>query len=571
LNLKISTRLLLGFGVLIAMTLLMVLLGVYSVTSLGGRLETIVYSNYKDTIDTVDIRETVNEVARAVYDLAANTEPEKRRATVTRLESSDKIITKIFETLKASLSSDDGAPILKKVLDAYADYAAARGKVLALALENQDWEISKVMQSDLRPAQNKLFNALDAVVNYQTERMEQSAQQAQKLANFARVMLIGMGVLALVSGILFSWWIARSIARPTRAASRLTLAIAEGDLTHPVRAKTQDELGLLLAALEKMRLSLTNEVRTIRRSAESVAVASNEIAQGSSDLTSKAEHQAARLEETASSMEQLTVTVKQNADNAVRAKDLAASASDVALRGGTAVRSVVGTMQGIADSSRRIADIIGVIDSIAFQTNILALNAAVEAARAGEQGRGFAVVATEVRALAQRSAQAAKEITGLIQNSTDQVNAGAKLVENAGTTMDEIVTAVKRVTDIVSGIATASREQLTGIEQVNQAVSEMSGVTQQNAAVVGQAAAAAENLSGQAQDLITAVARFKLDDDKRDKREQRATPTAPSKTVAPAMQDTAHRPTVTHAPQIRPVSPALPGASAHGDGEWKEF
>ena len=528
-NLKISTRLLLGFGVLIAMTLLMVILGVYAVASLGSRLETIVHGNFKDTMDTVDIRETVNEVARAVFNLAVTEDAEKRRGDVARLEGSDKIIIKNFDTLKANLTVPEGAQVLKKALEAYAGYAAARGKVLALALQGKEAEIAQAVQQELRPAQNKLFNALDGVVNHQTERMEQSARQAKKIADIAKILLIGIGALALVSGVLFSVWIGRSIARPTLAASRLTRAISEGDLTQPVVAASQDELGQLLTALETMRRSLTHEARTIRRSAENVALASREIALGSADLSSKAEQQAAQLEETASSMEQLTVTVKQNADSAGRANELAANASEVASRGGTAVRSVVGTMQGISDSSRRIADIIGVIDSIAFQTNILALNAAVEAARAGEQGRGFAVVAAEVRGLAQRSAQAAKEIAGLIQTSTVQVDAGAQLVENAGTTMDEIVVAVKRVTDIISGISNASHEQLAGIEQVNQAVSQMSGVTQENAAVVGQSAAAAESLAGQAQELITAVARFKLDNEVR-----ASSPPAPARQAAPA-------------------------------------
>jgi methyl-accepting chemotaxis protein len=569
-NLKISTRLVLGFGVLIAMTLMMLILGVYAVTSLDKRLDEIVHSNFKDTMDTVDIRETVNEVARAVYNLAVTEDLEKRRADVTRLEGSEKIIKKNFETLKSNLATAEGALVMKKALDAYAGYAAARSKVLALALQSKEAEIGQAVQQELRPAQNTLFNALDGVVNFQTERVEQSAQQAQKLANIAKMLLVGIGALALISGVLFSVWIGRSIAHPTQAASRLTLAISDGDLTQPVATRSKDELGLLLAALEKMRLSLTHEVRTIRHAAENVAMASNEIAQGSSNLSNKAEHQAAQLEETASSMEQLTVTVKQNADNAARAKDMASSASNVASRGGEAVRSVVGTMQGIADSSRRIADIIGVIDSIAFQTNILALNAAVEAARAGEQGRGFAVVAAEVRALAQRSAQAAKEITGLIQKSTLQVDAGAKLVENAGTTMDEIVTAVARVTEIITGIATASHEQLSGIEQVNQAVSQMSGITQQNAAVVGQSAAAADNLSGQARELITTVARFKLDNDKHERRPTLAAAggAAPRATpVTPPPQTPAVR-----APQLRPATaPALPSTSAHGDGEWKEF
>ena len=323
-----------------------------------------------------------------------------RRRDVARLEDSHVIINKNLESLKPRLIDGEGAAALKKALDTYTRYDAAKRKVMALAVQNQDKEMDQAIQQELRPAQNALFNALDGIVNYQSERMESSSQEAKRLAEFARALLFGFGLLAMIVGALFSVWISRSIAGPTEAASQLSQAISDGDLTHPVIATSKDELGLLLAALEKMRLSLTRDARTIRQSAENVALTSREIAQGSSDLSNRAEQQAARLEETAASMEELTATVKQNTASAALANNLAASASEVASRGGAEVRGVVGTMQGIAEASRRIADIIGVIDSIAFQTNILALNAAVEAARAGEQGRGFAVVATEVRGLA---------------------------------------------------------------------------------------------------------------------------------------------------------------------------
>ena len=592
-NLKISTRLLLGFGVLIAMTLLMVLLGVYAVTSLGSRLDIIVHGNYKDTMDTVDIRETVNEVARAVYGLAVTPDVEKRRSDVARLEGSDKIINKNFDTLKASLTTTEGAQALKKALDAYAGYATARRKVLALALQEQEKNIDEAIQQDLRPAQNALFNALDGVVNYQTERMEQSAQEAKQLADFAKLLLIGIGLIALITGVGFSVWIGRSIARPTRAASRLTQAISAGDLTRPVISTSNDELGHLLAALEQMRRSLTGEVRSIRGAADNVGIAAREIASGTADLSSRAEEQAASLEQTAASMEQITTTVKHNADSAAHANELAAGASAVASRGGVAVRGVVVTMEGISDSSKKIADIIGVIDSIAFQTNILALNAAVEAARAGEQGRGFAVVAAEVRSLAQRSAQAAKEIARLIHESTMQVDEGARLVENAGKTMDEIVTEVTRVSDIISGITTASREQLAGIEQVNTAITQMTGATQQNAAVVQQSSAAADNLSDQAQALIAAVARFKLEQHTANETETESEsaqrrPSQPYAAAKPTRQyrnvragsvseqlpaQAQRQGEITR----RRAAQALPGKGGKGDkgdagdGSWKEF
>ena len=575
-NFKISTRLLLGFGALIAMTLLMVILGVYAVASLDARLTGIVHGNYKDTMDTVDIRETVNEVARAVYNLATTADVEKRRGDVARLEGSDKIINKNFDTLKANLATTEGAQVLKKALDAYAGYAVARRKVLALALQNQEKEIDEAIQKDLRPAQNALFNALDGVVNYQTERMEQSVLEAKKLANFAQFLLVGIGVLAFISGVWFSVRIGRSITRRTLAASRLTQAISTGDLTQPVTSASNDELGTLLAALEQMRHSLTGEVQAIRAAADNVGAAAREIASGTADLSSRAEEQAASLEQTAASMEQITTTVKHNADSAAQANELAAGASAVASRGGVAVRGVVTTMEGISGASKKIADIIGVIDSIAFQTNILALNAAVEAARAGEQGRGFAVVATEVRSLAQRSAQAAKEIARLIHESTIQVDEGARMVENAGKTMDEIVVEVKRVSDIISGITTASREQLTGIEQVNAAITQMTTATQQNAAVVQQSSASADNLSELAQAMIATVARFKLEQhdaqERREKPAQAYAAAKPARNLRITRTSTEHRqtpPERTGDYTRRRV--ALPEKADNSDGNWKEF
>jgi methyl-accepting chemotaxis protein len=287
--------------------------------------------------------------------------------------------------------------------------------------------------------------------------------------------------------------------------------VASGDLTARIDVRSTDETGQLMQALKDMNASLANIVTEVRNSTTTIAAASEEIATGNLDLSSRTEQQASSLEETASSMEELTGTVKQNADNARQANQLADSASQVALKGGAVVSQVVDTMGSINESSRRIVEIISVIDSIAFQTNILALNAAVEAARAGEQGRGFAVVASEVRNLAQRSAGAAKEIKELIGDSVEKVNAGATLVDQAGATMDEVVTSVKRVTDIIAEITAASSEQSSGIEQINQAITQMDDVTQQNAALVEQAAAASQSLREQAGKLVQVVDVFKLD------------------------------------------------------------
>jgi methyl-accepting chemotaxis protein len=319
---------------------------------------------------------------------------------------------------------------------------------------------------------------------------------------------------ALVSGIASAWTIRRSLLRrlggqPDYAAAIVT-SIAAGDLAVSIVTKTDDRTSLLFA-MKGMRDSLVDIVAQVRAGTETIALASTEIAAGNMDLSARTERQAGTLEETASAMEELTGTVRQNADNARQANMLAESASEVAVRGGAVVAQVVETMASINESSKRIVDIIGVIDGIAFQTNILALNAAVEAARAGEQGRGFAVVATEVRSLAQRSASAASEIKGLIGSSVARVEAGARLVDEAGTTMEEIVNSVKRVTDIMSEISHASQEQSTGIESVNRAVGEMDQATQQNAALVEQATSAAASLQNEAENLASLVGVFKLD------------------------------------------------------------
>ena len=321
-------------------------------------------------------------------------------------------------------------------------------------------------------------------------------------------LLLMTAIVALALGVMVVF--VRSITRPLAQASELAQAVSRGDLSGGPIAHGSDEVGRLMAALLQMRAQLTQVVGRVRSGAEGVATASAEIAQGNSDLSARTESQASALEETAASMEQMTATVRQNADSAAQASQLAANASSVAVQGGDVVGQVVQTMRGIHASSAKIVDIIGVIDSIAFQTNILALNAAVEAARAGEQGRGFAVVAGEVRTLAQRSAQAAKEIKGLITESVLNVEQGNALVARAGTTMQEVVGAVRRVTDIMGEISAASREQSQGVAQVGEAVTQMDQATQQNAALVEQMAAAASSLRAQAQELVAGVAVFRL-------------------------------------------------------------
>ncbi|CAE6725589.1 hypothetical protein R69746_01784 [Paraburkholderia aspalathi] len=364
----------------------------------------------------------------------------------------------------------------------------------------------------LQVAYNDLSTADDALRKFQFESAKQGYDSAQSSFEVFRMVSVGALLVGVLAAVLSYLTLSRAIARPLEAALGHFDAISAGDLRRPVVVTSRDEMGQLLEGIAKMQRSLTETVRTVRSGSESIATATREIAAGNIDLSSRTEEQASALQETASSMEELTGTVKQNADNARQASSLAANASEIANKGSAVVGQVVGTMGDINQSSAKIADIISIIEGIAFQTNILALNAAVEAARAGEEGRGFAVVAGEVRSLAQRSSAAAKEIKELIDTSVERVQSGSALVDEAGRTMTEIIGAVQRVTDIMGEIAAASEEQSSGIDQVARAVTQMDEVTQQNAALVEEAAAAASSLEDQAGKLRSAVAVFQLEE-----------------------------------------------------------
>ena len=377
-----------------------------------------------------------------------------------------------------------------------------------------------------------------------------------------RSLMMGLGLAALLAGVGFCLWLSRSVMQPLGEAIFIAETVASGDLSKEFTTERDGDFGRLLRGMGEMEDTLTDVVTRIKASTDSIVVASGQIAAGNQDLSSRTEQQASSLEQTAASMDELTGTVKQNADNARQANQLARSASEVAVKGGSVVSQVVDTMASINASSRKIVDIIGVIDGIAFQTNILALNAAVEAARAGEQGRGFAVVASEVRNLAQRSAAAAKEIKGLIEDSVGKVDAGSALAGEAGKTMEEIVGSVKRVTDIIGEITAASHTQAQGIEHINQAIMQMEQVTQQNAALVEEAAAATQSLKEQAGSLSQVVATFKLDDE-----EPALAPTMPAPVpVRPVVQPV--RPAMA-APQRKSLAA---GALASSDSAaWETF
>ncbi|MGF6937486.1 methyl-accepting chemotaxis protein-1 (serine sensor receptor) [Paraburkholderia sp. UCT70] len=410
---------------------------------------------------------------------------------------------------------------------------------------------------------NDLVGADDALRKYQFDSARRGFDSAQSSFQTFRVVSIGALVVGVLAAALSYLTLSRSIARPLEEALGHFDAIAAGDLRRPVIATSRDEMGQLLEGIARMQRSLTETVRSVRGGSESIATATRQIAAGNIDLSSRTEEQASALQETASSMEQLTGTVRQNADNARQASALAANASEIANKGSAVVGQVVGTMGDINQSSAKIADIISIIEGIAFQTNILALNAAVEAARAGEEGRGFAVVAGEVRSLAQRSSAAAKEIKELIDTSVERVQSGSALVDEAGRTMSEIIGAVQRVTDIMGEIAAASEEQSGGIDQVARAVTQMDEVTQQNAALVEEAAAAASSLEEQAARLRSAVAVFQVDDSGRGGHEAASALVAPKRPVSTSPVATrARKLTPATAQGALPAKSSIPAAAA---------
>ncbi len=395
--------------------------------------------------------------------------------------------------------------------DAEAAQAAAQAAA-AQAAAAASAEAERFAQTRLLPAAEAYMAAQRQFVEFQDSLSARMAEDAEKEAAFATTLVLALAAAALLVGMVMATALTRSITRPLREAVDMANQVAQGDLTRSNAVGRRDEIGELLKALDEMQRSLLRVIGQIRQASDGIGQAASEIAMGNQDLSARTEQSASSLEETASSMEQLTATVRQTADAARQANQLASSAAEVASRGGSVVGQVVHTMNDINQSSQRISDIISVIDGIAFQTNILALNAAVEAARAGEQGRGFAVVAGEVRTLAQRSAQAAKEIKDLISASVEKVQDGSRLVQDAGTTMNEIVSSVQRVTDIVGEISAAAAEQSDGIAQVNVAVTQLDQMTQQNAALVEESAAAAQSMRDQAERLAQAIAAFRTGD-----------------------------------------------------------
>ncbi len=416
----------------------------------------------------------------------------------------------ILKTIEPLLSTDEERAIYQSSIDLRGKYQAAKDAVMSAKKAGNDVDAARLYADVFMPAAQAYDQRVLAFVSFQRKTIDDMAHAIEAANSRSFNLILALGACVIGLGAALAFIISRSITRPLKLAVDVAATVATGDLTCSIARASKDETGDLMEALGKMSDSLRSTVTHVRTGTESIATASGQIASGNLDLSQRTEEQASALQQTAASMEQLNATVKQNADNAEQANQLAMGASLVATKGGEVVGEVVETMKGINESSRKIADIIGVIDGIAFQTNILALNAAVEAARAGEQGRGFAVVASEVRSLAGRSADAAKEIKGLIAASVERVGRGTVLVDQAGSTMAEVVESIKRVTNIMGEISAASTEQSAGVAQVGEAVSQMDQATQQNAALVEESAAAAESLKKQAQHLVEAVAAFKL-------------------------------------------------------------
>ncbi|KMJ91521.1 chemotaxis protein [Achromobacter xylosoxidans] len=512
-NLSIGTRLTLGFGTVLALLLALTGLSQYELTHIGGINRAITEQAWAkaNAINIIDVTTRAN--ARANLELIVNTDPRTAETLFARIDTNRKTIDQALETLRPLFRTEDERQKLRLLEDVRGRYVKSFQGVGALLKRGERDAARQRLLEETLPLLDGLQDRVIEISRIQSAEMVDAGADSQRVIDNAGMLNLILSGLAIVLGGLFAWRVSKSITAPLAQAVSVAETVARGDLGQPILAVTRDETGRLLRALHDMQDKLAGAVRTIRAGSETISSAAGQIAAGNTDLSSRTEEQAASLEETAASMEELASTVKQNADNARQANQLAASASEVAQRGGAVVSAVVSTMGDISASSRKISEIVSVIDGIAFQTNILALNAAVEAARAGEQGKGFAVVAGEVRSLAQRSAQAAREVKTLIEASVSKVAEGAGQAENAGTTMQEVVASVKRVTDIMGEIAAASQEQASGIEQVNRAVSQMDEVTQQNAALVEEAAAAAGSMQDQAHALVRAVGVFRLSED----------------------------------------------------------
>ncbi|MGE0330466.1 MAG: methyl-accepting chemotaxis protein [Ramlibacter sp.] len=607
-NFRIGTRLTAGFGFLLVMLVGLSLLSLNRMSEIQGRLDEIVNVNNAKVRQSNVMLLTINRTSSAGKELVLAASPAEREAALNKLTQERKEYDVAEAALAKAVGSGSSAKEreMMSAIQKQKDLARpAMNELVNVVKTGKTADALKVLNEKAWPAQVQWQKLIDGMLEYQDQATTASAKAAAASYVLTRNIMIGAAVAIIVLGALAARLITTSITGPIAQAVTVAETVAKGDLTVSIRSEGSDEPARLLHELELMTRSLARVVAQVREGSESIAAGTSQIANGNDDLSQRTEEQASNLQQTAASMEQLGGTVRNTSDTARQASQLAATASSAAEQGGRVVDEVVTTMDDIRTSSRKVSDIIGVIDGIAFQTNILALNAAVEAARAGEQGRGFAVVAAEVRSLAGRSADAAREIKALIGDSVGKVETGSKLVGEAGRTMTDIVAQVRRVSDMINEISTAAAEQTQGIGQVGDAVTQLDQVTQQNAALVEQLAAAAGSLKSRSAELVGSVASFRLD------RSQTAAithaapvaapPATPAAAVAPARPArpaAASRapapsaaapaaaapaaatvaPAAKPAPIVSPVRPKAPApsapaatANAGNDGEWTHF
>jgi methyl-accepting chemotaxis protein len=512
-NLRIGARLGLGFGLVLLLLAASALTALARMARMHDHMREIAFHNAQQNL-SVKMRISVNQVVIASRNALIATDAAAVQEWSQTMQRSLANYDAARKELGAHFESQAATPEERNALAGIDQHREAAlpptERTMALLNQGDHDGASKLTLAEAQPAQRGWLNATGELAQVEDKLNEHAQQAADADYDSAKLLVLVLSACAFGCGAVAAWLITRSIVTPIQDAVNIARTVASGDLTSSIQVDRRDEAGELLSALKDMNDSLVRVVSQVLEGSDHIATGAKQIATGNQDLSQRTEEQASNLQQTASSMEQLSSTVKHNAESASQATQLASGARDVALQGGEVVGRVVSTMKDISDASRKINEIIGVIDGIAFQTNILALNAAVEAARAGEQGRGFAVVASEVRSLAQRSAAAAKEIKSLIGDSVEKVDAGARLVDDAGRTMDAIVAQVKHVADLIGEIGAATLEQTGGIEQVSTAVGQLDQVTQQNAALVEESASAADSLSQQASRLVEAVAVFKL-------------------------------------------------------------
>lgn len=573
LNNKISHRLAGVLGLLLLTTLAIVGMALWQM-GVMRTLSAEVSNNWLPSVETVNqMNANTGELRVAEFQQVLNTDSTR----VAALEKTMAQIQAEFEAHHKTYVALISSPEEHKLHDAFEaqwkHYLQFHAQIVELSRKNEQAQARELLEGDAQRTFEAMSKVLDQLVELNQTGARSAAEASESAYLMARNAMVIAAALGLAMAVTAGLWLMRSITGPLQQALQAAHRVADGDLSCVIEHQSQDESGQVLQALQLMQTSLEGVVTKVRDNADSVATASQQIANASQDLSSRTEEQASALEETAATMDELAATVRTNTENAQQADQLARSASAIAVQGGEVVGKVVTTMQNINASSRKISDIIGVIDGIAFQTNILALNAAVEAARAGEQGRGFAVVASEVRSLAQRSAEAAKEIKTLISRSVEQVSHGTDLVDQAGKTMGEIVGSIRRVSDIVTEITTATQEQSLGIQQVGQAISQLDQTTQQNAAMVEESAAAAETLKDQAMQLVQTVAVFRLSGTPSTRAS--AMPAAPRQTAPQTRAATmpAPRPTFRSAPAHTAVqtSAGTPAAAEPVSDDWAKF